>query len=450
MKKGLTAILFCFCIHYASAQIDTAAREYVEPSDSTAIGKPDGNLSSKLIGIAGGKIVSDDGRVELIFPAGALTANTTISIQPTTNLAPHGTGKSYELEPSGTKFKKPVQFIFHYNDEEAKTCHPMLMGFAMQDHKGRWTTMDYKEWDSTGKSMKGFIHHFSGLSNINHLYLFVRNTPVMATKTTLVQLLDKSRTHIVDDTMLLVGYGKLHLKDKIEWFVNGIRNGNDKVGRIKPLVMRVEGKNYKITDAEYTAPDVMPVENPVTITAAVYMYTGSNKRIINVSSYRVRIMDQYKVTLVYSVEMRVAMGNEVTDSATCTFFFYPNPDKLYIWNIDNYPPSLSKEGGSMAGCKLNIDASGTGPVHLLDAYKGFKVSKEYPREVSFEFLPTFSRLWFNFWWQCKRARVNTPKTAFHEVPITPIINFLANGKEQIINMDNNGQKYKLIIKPFRE
>jgi len=40
---------------------------------------------SKELGAPGGKIISDDGTVELIFPADALTANTTITIQLTTN-----------------------------------------------------------------------------------------------------------------------------------------------------------------------------------------------------------------------------------------------------------------------------------------------------------------------------------------------------------------------------
>ena len=53
--------------------IDTSNVKFIVPSDSTGFGTPDGTLTSKQIGPAGGKIVSDDGRVELIFPAGALT-----------------------------------------------------------------------------------------------------------------------------------------------------------------------------------------------------------------------------------------------------------------------------------------------------------------------------------------------------------------------------------------
>ena len=151
--------------------IDTSKIKFIELPDSTAIGTPDGTLVSKEIGPTGGTIVSDDGRVELIFPADALTATTVISIQPTTNPAPNGTGKAYQFEPSGIQFKKPVQIIFHYTDEEAETCPADLMGFALQDHTGKWTFIDYDDWDSTGKTLKGFIQHFSGGSNVNQLVL---------------------------------------------------------------------------------------------------------------------------------------------------------------------------------------------------------------------------------------------------------------------------------------
>src|SRR4030081_2081144 len=82
-------------------QTDTTILPMEKLSDSSAIGTPDGKQVSKDIGATGGTIVSDDGRIELIFPPGALTSTTSISIQPTTNAAPNGTGKAYAFEPSG-------------------------------------------------------------------------------------------------------------------------------------------------------------------------------------------------------------------------------------------------------------------------------------------------------------------------------------------------------------
>jgi hypothetical protein len=106
--------------------------------DSTAIGKPEGKLVSKEIGPAGGTIISDDGRVELIFPAGTLTKETNISIQPIINLLPNGNGKGYQFEPSGTRFIKPVEIVFHYSQGEDEVCTAPLHFMAIQDKNGKW------------------------------------------------------------------------------------------------------------------------------------------------------------------------------------------------------------------------------------------------------------------------------------------------------------------------
>ena len=106
----ITAVLF-FSLS-SNAQNDTSQIKFADLPDSTGIGTPNGNLISRVIGPDGGNIVSDDGKVELIFPPDALEKNTSISIQPATNPAPNGTGKSYQFEPSGIEFKKPVKLFF--------------------------------------------------------------------------------------------------------------------------------------------------------------------------------------------------------------------------------------------------------------------------------------------------------------------------------------------------
>ncbi len=123
-------------------QGDTSKIKFVDPPDSTGSGTPDGKLVSKEIGAAGGSIASEDGRVELIFPGEALTANTNISIQPITNKR-NASGKASQLEPSDTQFKIPVKIIFNYTDDEAETCPQDLKGFALQNHKGKWSRFEY-------------------------------------------------------------------------------------------------------------------------------------------------------------------------------------------------------------------------------------------------------------------------------------------------------------------
>src|SRR6185503_12502975 len=101
--------LWMFLVSTVSQAQSDSVKMQINLSDSTGFGTPDGKPISKEIGVDGGQIASEDGRVELIFPLGALAKNTIISIQPRTNLAPNGVGKSYWFEPSGIQFQNPVQ-----------------------------------------------------------------------------------------------------------------------------------------------------------------------------------------------------------------------------------------------------------------------------------------------------------------------------------------------------
>ncbi|MGZ5191615.1 MAG: hypothetical protein ACXWCZ_11395, partial [Flavisolibacter sp.] len=138
MKNFLFLLMLFFSLH-AKTQVIESKPDILRPIELTESDTIMGRSVSKEIGSSGGKMISDDGRIELIFPQGALVANTKISIQPIPNVTVDGSGKSYQLEPSGIQFKKPVELIFHYTDEEAETCPPLLMGLTTQDHNGEWS-----------------------------------------------------------------------------------------------------------------------------------------------------------------------------------------------------------------------------------------------------------------------------------------------------------------------
>jgi hypothetical protein len=73
--------------------------------------------TGKTIGQAGGTVTSSDGKVSLVFPAGALAQDTRIDIQPVTTPAENYLvpGTTYALSPDGTEFAKPVAATFHYD-----------------------------------------------------------------------------------------------------------------------------------------------------------------------------------------------------------------------------------------------------------------------------------------------------------------------------------------------
>ena len=118
MKK-IIVLIFIFVTVTASAQ-------NIPTDDTTGLpaitepGKPIGKIIEKMMNKDGGTLVSEDGTVELIIPAGALSKKTTMSIQTVTNTFQNGNGLAYRLKPSGIQFQQPVQIVFHYDPEESE------------------------------------------------------------------------------------------------------------------------------------------------------------------------------------------------------------------------------------------------------------------------------------------------------------------------------------------
>ena len=103
--KEIIVIIFLFVSVALSAQ-DIPADDTTAKPAITEAGKPTGKIVEKMMNKDGGILVSGDGNLELIIPPGALSKNTTISIQPITNLMPNGNGQAYRLEPSGIQFQQ--------------------------------------------------------------------------------------------------------------------------------------------------------------------------------------------------------------------------------------------------------------------------------------------------------------------------------------------------------
>jgi hypothetical protein len=127
----------------------------------TAIGTPIGTPVTKTIGAAGGTIISADGRAELNIPAGALTSDLAISIQPITNECPNGVGVAYDFLPNGTKFLIPATLTFHYSDDDIDGTDPYLINMAFQDSLNKWQVDILKDVDTVGKTIIFDISHFS-------------------------------------------------------------------------------------------------------------------------------------------------------------------------------------------------------------------------------------------------------------------------------------------------
>src|SRR5687767_14935758 len=116
MKKNFVLLLLFTATIVVSCKKDGGGGGLDVTPAVTPVGANDGTPISKTIGSGGGGITSSDGEMELIIPAGALTADTEITIQPIANNAPNGRGKAYRCTPNGLQFAKDITIKLKYTE----------------------------------------------------------------------------------------------------------------------------------------------------------------------------------------------------------------------------------------------------------------------------------------------------------------------------------------------
>lgn len=124
-------------------------------------GTAQGNATTASIGTAGGSLTSGDGRLTVTVPAGALTSNTTISIQPISNEGPLGLGLGYRLSPEGITFQQPVMLTFTYNDQVLGHAEEDFLWIITQAEDGSWNALLKSEVNTSTKTVTVTTTHFS-------------------------------------------------------------------------------------------------------------------------------------------------------------------------------------------------------------------------------------------------------------------------------------------------
>ena len=424
-------------------KIESSQLKVTPISDSTALGKPDGKLVSREIGANGGNITSDDGRVELIFPAGALAANTTISIQPCTNMAPNGVSKAYQFEPSGIQFHKPVKIIIHYTSEEAEICPPEWMSLGIQNDKGKWTFVDYEETDTIEKKLVGYMHHFSFATNVNNIELRPDRMKIAVKDSVMIEVVDITQVDTAHAMVSGFWAAQVNRSDPVLWYANRVLNGDNIQGRIK-ITSAPLGKQ-KLYLGQYFAPNVIPKQNAVAIWAEVYRRTKNGKELRRRIKTYIEVYDKYHVAVVNQSMLRAGMGSEMLDSAS--FDLYVFAHSFQVVNIKNYSPIVLKEGKRAPFKEKIIVGDALGKVHITEGIMKDSLSHDYPPEVYFEFKPLKILV-------CKfqhgaRGIWSDPEPLF-EMSVPGEINFIANGQPQRIHITDGGDMdYHLVVTPLR-
>ncbi|HEV7331198.1 MAG TPA: hypothetical protein VGN63_09175 [Flavisolibacter sp.] len=220
---------------------------------ATPVGTPDGSPKvQKIIGPEGGTLTSDDGRLKLTIPAGALPSAQEVSIQAISNENPLAVEKAYRLAPHGVEFAKPVTVAFSYTDEEVSNTLPEALGIAYQDDKGIWQAQGSTVLNKAVKTVSITTTHFSDWSLFEKFYLLTssKSLPVNGTADLEVVTTDDLLAPLTQSQEKAMGK-KITMPAKYiqEWKLTG-------AGKLQP----------NGATAVYKAPAVVPTApNPVAI-----------------------------------------------------------------------------------------------------------------------------------------------------------------------------------------
>ena len=351
MKKIIVFILLFVSVN-ASAQ-NIAVTDTVIRFGVTEKGKPDGEKAENEISKDGGSLQSSDGKVELIFPAGAVTKKTAISIQPVTNHAPNGSGKAYQMEPSGINFQQPVQIIFHYTDEETEGSLPDLMGIAMQDDKGLWSPLDKVALDTSLKTIKADINHFSSYINYARARIKPSSAKVKVNGSLRLKIIYTVDPYDDLSPIPLHGTTEVEVNPNEVWSVNGIPNGNSTIG----LISVSQNKS-----AIFKAPAQVPDQNPVAVSVQAVFKSSTrynNKTLVsNILIYG----NAYEVKMVTSTKGGTikSWGGIKTSKDEGSFIVSLDRNKPAVINIKNNFEVITDN------CTKTIlnPTTCTGPIHV--------------------------------------------------------------------------------------
>jgi hypothetical protein len=312
-----------------------------EPPEPSPVGAPAGDVVSASLGAAGGTVSSTDGRISVTIPAGALTADTPIGIQPITNTAGAGLDAAYRLSPAGQTFAKPVTLTFPYRDTDLDGTFADALGVVFQNGDGRWERPADAVVDTAAKRVTVASTHFSDWSLVAGVQLLPRHAAVklkgkVALKVTDCWRVAASKT-FYRCADVAANYTPPFEAKPDTWAVDGAPAGTTATGLV----------SGNTVGAVYTAPDKKPTNitgNQVAVSVQVKHSSGIKLIVSNI-----KILSGYLVvgdfTEVSSAYVGCPLGSpKVTDKLS--FELVPNGDGYLVDNIKNFdsayalPPSL--------------------------------------------------------------------------------------------------------------
>lgn len=118
-------------------------------------------IFNTVIGPAGGKFSSKDGKMEIIIPAGAVNVNTSFGIAAISSTSDAAMGRSYRITPHIT-FNKPVTIKLSWEEfKDSLVSSGCVLGLGFQDPAGVWQLVTKRVVDEEKKTISVQTTHFS-------------------------------------------------------------------------------------------------------------------------------------------------------------------------------------------------------------------------------------------------------------------------------------------------
>ena len=261
-------ILFCSisaCTNHTT--IDPTSPENAQKGDVTGLGQPTGTAITKLLGPVGGTLSTDDGKIQLVIPAGALTEAVNISLQPITNETPNGLGIAYRILPADVKLAKPATLITQYSETELAGNALSTIGLACQHPDKIWYSAVGQAVDATKRQLSVPVTRFGDWSSYCQFVLQLKNqTDVNVAyygESLGLEVRQIIPVSAQNEDPLRIRILQTADKNSYEWSLDG--HGKLIANQANVL---------------FTAPNYHPYQNPVTVVATVTPANSTQKIIL--------------------------------------------------------------------------------------------------------------------------------------------------------------------------
>lgn len=274
MKQIVTLLFFALAILSSCKKTDLKNEEPDWQPVTRPIGTSTGAIKKQVIGTGGGTIKTTDNSISIYIPAGALSANTEIGIEPITNTNIAGIGKAFRLTPHGTKFAKPVEITVDYKKYVDSISLEPALGLSFQDSAGVWRFIGINKIDTGANKLTARTNHFSDWAIMSFLTLYPHTAS--ANENDIIEL--QARDYLDASDELLI---PMYDTD----FENGYPVGNYRLlnpGVIKQWTLAGPGSlKSNENKATYTAPSTIDKPQTVAVNCQVKIGQGGSYHLVS-------------------------------------------------------------------------------------------------------------------------------------------------------------------------